>query len=99
LVEVLDRVEVVEFVEAVEFVDVREEFSMGGRTGAADALVEASAEALAVPGYWIVFEGAVDVEFKLFDGTGFDDERAGFRGSAAAGWVTDRGGLPEDMPR
>lgn len=64
-----------------------------GRVEAAGALEEASA----VPGYWMVFEGAVSVEFDLSDGTGFDDERTGFRGLAGAGWVIERGGLPEDI--
>jgi hypothetical protein len=55
-------------------------------------------EAPAVPGYRTVFEGAVGVEFELSDGTGFGDKSVGFRGSAGAGRIAVRGGLPEDIP-
>lgn len=65
-----------------------------GRADRAGALEEAPA----VPGYWMVFEGAVGVEFELSDGTGFCDELAGFRGLAGVCWTSVTGGLPEDIP-
>jgi hypothetical protein len=80
--------------------DVAGEFGAGeaglapGRAEVAGAL----GEALAVPGYWTVFEGSVEVEFDLWDETGFGNKVVGFKGSAGAGLIRVRGGLPEDMP-
>jgi hypothetical protein len=70
--------------------------------GLADAAAAGTAGAVggapAAPGYRTVFEGSVEVEFDLSDGTGFGDKVAGFRGSAGAGLIRVRGGLPEDIP-
>lgn len=105
--------EVFEFVEVrelFEFVEVRELLlgpaadGIGGAVGdVTGGLANAEAagtlrEAPAAPGYWIVFEGSVEVDFDLSDGTGFGDKLVGFRGSAGVCVVRERGGLPEDIP-
>jgi hypothetical protein len=63
--------------------------------GCVDADAAGALVAPAEPGYFTVLEGAVGVEFELFDGTGFGDNELDFRGSAGDGFTIVKDGLPE----